>query len=112
MAEFTPEGETLMLSTLFKNVGTELCLAVNSDLDELTDGAYSRADLSTIMDTVTDGAVQNGVEIIFDTGSETATWWFVSDDQNDPIVFGPLPNPQTGEFRFPEGAIRFEAISG
>lgn len=112
MATFTTDGEILMLTTLFKNVGCELGLASDADLTELTDGDYARADLSASMGAVTDGAVQNSAEITFDTGTQTASWWFITDDTGDKICYGPLPSPQTGEFRFPVGAIRFEAISG
>ena len=112
MATFTTDGELKVLSTLFKTVGCELCLATNADLTELTDGSYARGDLSAVMGDVVDGAIQNTSEIAFDTGEQTAAWWFVADEEGDPICFGPLPSPQSGEFRFQPGAIRFEAISG
>lgn len=112
MATFTTDGELKLLSTLFKTEGCELCLATNADLTELTDVAYERADLADAMGDVTDGAIQNAEVITFDTGAQTAAWWFVADEDGDPIIYGPLPSPQTGNFRFQVGAIRFETISG
>lgn len=110
MAAFTTDGELLLLETFFKTAGAELCLAFDAELTELT--TYTRADLSAVMGTVNDGSISNDTQIVFDTGNETASWWFVVDSTNTPVCFGSLPNPQTGEFRFQPGAIRFEAISG
>lgn len=110
MAAFTTNGELLLLDTFFKTSGVELCLAFDAELNELN--TYSRADLPSFMGSVEDGAVSNDTEIVFDTGTETASWWFVVDTNDNAVCFGPLPSPQTGQFRFQPGAIRFEAISG
>jgi len=110
MAAFTNSGELLLLETFFKTTGVELCLAFDAELTELT--TYSRADLPSVMGSVVDGSISNDTEIVFDTENETASWWFVVDPDGAPVCFGPLPSPQTGNFRFQPGAIRFEAISG
>jgi hypothetical protein len=110
MAAFTNDGELLLLETFFKTTGVELCLAFDAELTELN--SYSRVELSSVMGSVADGAISNDTEIVFDTESETASWWFVADPTGTPVCFGPLPSPQTGNFRFQPGAIRFEAISG
>lgn len=112
MATFTADGELKLLTLLFKSTGCRLCLATDADLTELTDDAYEQANLVTTMGSVADGSIQNSSEITFDTGAQTASWWFVIDNDDKKICYGPLPSPQTGTFRFQVGAIRFETISG
>jgi hypothetical protein len=113
MAILTDVGEELLLEYLFKRTGSELCLAINPDLTECTDEAYSRIDLSDYLGSVSDGFITNNVSFTFDTGTEVVSYWFIVDPvSGDPVAYDVLPSPQVGEFRFPAGALRLEAISG
>ena len=112
MATFTEDGEKFVLNSLFKTAGHELCLASNADLDEITDSNYFRVDLTSVLGEPEDGYIFNDEVIEFNVGTQTASWWFVITGDDDKLAFGPLPTPQFGEFRFPVGAIRFEAIAG
>lgn len=112
MATFTSDGEELILNALFKTAGHELCLASNSDLDEITDPLYARIELDSILSEPGEGFVFNDEIVTFNAGQQSASWWFVITPANKKIAFGPLPSPQFGEFRFPVGAIRFEAVAG
>jgi hypothetical protein len=112
MATFTEDGEKFVLNKVFKSAGHELCLASDADLTEITDSNYARVELPSVLTEPQDGFVANGNIIVFNVGEQTASWWFVVDASGDKLVFGALPSPQFGEFQFPVGAIRFEAISG
>jgi len=112
MATFTEDGEKFVLNKVFKTEGHELCLASNANLDEITHASYSRIELDSILNDPQEGFVSNGSNVVFNVGDQVASWWFVTDNDSNKLVFGPLPSPQFGEFQFPTGAIRFEAISG
>jgi len=112
MATFTEDGEKFVLNKVFKTAGHALCLASDADLTEITNSNYARVELESVLTEPEEGFVVNDSVIVFNVGDETASWWFVVDSSDNKLVFGALPSPQFGEFQFPIGAIRFEAISG
>jgi hypothetical protein len=112
MATFTERGEEVTLEHLFKSTGTQLCLAVGAELTEISDPAYSRANLPAVLGSVANGAIMNTSPIDFNSGEEVASYWYVVNASNQVLVFGPLPSPQFGEFTLPVGAFRLQAIAG
>jgi len=112
MATFTAEGEAFVLNKMFKTSGHELCLSSDPELTEITDTNYFRVELDSVLGDPQDGFISNVVAITFNVGLQNASWWYVEDNEGNALAFGPLPSPQTGEFKFPVGAIQFEAISG
>jgi hypothetical protein len=112
MAILTEVGENNLLDFLFVTAGTELGLAIDADLTECTDPEYARIALDDYVAAAENGVVTNNVSITFNTGDEVVSYWVIYDPSNDAIVYDTLPSPQVGEFRFPIGALRLEAISG
>jgi hypothetical protein len=112
VAVLTDDGESTLLNFLFKRTGCELGLAVDADLTECTADNYARIDLTAVLGSVVNASISNSAAFTFDCGEQVVAYWFVADPSNNKIVFDVLPNPQIGEFRFPVGALRLEAISG
>jgi len=113
MVTLTIAGENAVLNHLFTRAGTELALATDATFTEVDDPAYDRADLPDALAAPDGGAVINDTVITFDCGSDVATHWMVLDpDTSEVLAYGQLPSPQTGEFTFPIGSLRIEAISG
>ena len=112
MAVLTQDGVSALLNYLFNRTGCELALAVDADLTECDDPAYERIDLPDFLGDIVGSSISNNLSFTFDTGDQVVNYWFVVDPVGDTIVYDALPNPQVGEFRFPVGALRLEAISG
>lgn len=115
MITLTTEGANALLETVFTGEDIFLCLASDADLTEITDPAYSRVELTTVLGEPVDGIVTNDTAITFDAGDESAAWWFaarVSGETVTPLAYGPMPSVTTGEMTFSVGAITFTAIAG
>lgn len=112
--DLTTAGANAVVDYLI-NTGTRyLGLAVNGALTEVTDGAYSRQDLNAACGAASAGATSNTSTLAFDTGSETATHWFIIDHASGAgtlgkIVSGRLPTPITGAYTFAVGEFTIEA---